>query len=248
MIRMTLRLQANEKADRQWGSAFHGMLMSILPSECASFLHGEGQHLLSQWIQPQSANQLCWRIMLLEDEIGCRVADAIATAPYLYSKDRRQRFDVLDSRIEQQDLYEWLDNNLCAGAVSTNTLRICTPATHKSAGRYVSLPTADLIFRSLNHKLCAVCPDFALAERDTEEQFLATVQVGRYMLSSATYGVGGAYVLGYEGKLSLSSCGDEAFRRIANALVLFAPWCGLGAKTALGMGGCLLEMKTHHNG
>lgn len=240
MIALTLTLQASEKPSYHWGSAFHGMLMSLLPGEMAAYLHGDGQRLISQWIQPLNQNRLIWRIQLLDDDVAATVAKAIQNVPELYVRDRRAAFPVIRADCREAYAESLLDEAASARPRSSVTLEICTPATHKSGGRYVTLPTADMIARSLARHVSAVWPGIIFSDDEEMERLCGCLRVGRYALSSATYGVGGSYALGYIGRMELRFDGSEEERRLLNALFSFAPWCGIGAKTSLGMGGCRL--------
>ena len=241
MVSLTITLHSPEKPNYQWGSSFHGMLMSLLPQDTAAFLHEDGQKLLSQWLEPVSDDKLAWHIHVLDDDLAGVVMQAIAEAPSLYSRDRRAAFPVLRADCVQKNEIDFAETMLAAPARKGVGLEICTPATHKSGGRYVTLPTVELICRSLTQRLSALWPGLLFPDEETASQLVSLVSVGRYGLRSAVYGVGGSYAMGYMGHLEFRFSGDDLKQRLLHALFAFAPWFGIGAKTSLGMGGCRLR-------
>jgi CRISPR-associated endoribonuclease Cas6 len=55
-------------------------------------------------------------------------------------------------------------------------------------------------------------------------------------LHSSVYYLENIKITGYMGRLTLVISGPEQLARLTGALLCFAEYCGLGVKTALGMG------------
>ena len=50
-------------------------------------------------------------------------------------------------------------------------------------------------------------------------------------------------MIGYAGRIELRFFGPDPLKRLAGALFAFANWTGVGIKTTLGMGGCVVTIQ-----
>ena len=99
----------------------------------------------------------------------------------------------------------------------------------------------ELIACGLRARLCDMEPSLVLSDDEVLEQIISRTRIARYRLQSGSFALEGARVQGYTGHVDLSIQGPDSLIRLANVLYCFAPWCGVGIKTALGMGGCRIE-------
>ncbi len=240
MYELMLDLSSPLRPSYHWGSVFHGLLMELLPEPWPTWLHENAPHTLSQWIEPKGGTDFQWHIKVLDDTLGEVLAESIAQAPEaLRSRHLKTDFEVRDAACFHVSFDEVAGSSFQATkAPKWIRLDILTPATHKSDGLYVTLPTIPLIVRGLRNRVVSVWPDFALADDDLLNDLMRGLSVNRYRLQSAPFGVDGAYALGYIGSLTLHYHLSPEKARLMDALMRFAPWCGIGAKTSLGMGGC----------
>ena len=244
MYRLTLDLRA-QSSSYHWGSTFHGMLISVLPPEMAEGFHGEGRQPFSQWLEPLDHERLRWHLQTLTDEAGEALAETLAAAPVLYSSRMRMEFPVLHTQCEHQDLETVLSDCLQREQVPKGLrLDVKTPVSHKSDGRYVHFPVIPLMLQGIRRRVLQVWPDFILGEEEAMEAVVSAVQLGRYRLQSAVFGIGGAYALGYTGQMDLNLIGGDDANRLAWFLLEISEWCGIGIKTALGMGGVTVTRLT----
>ena len=68
------------------------------------------------------------------------------------------------------------------------------------------------------------------------EQVARHIRIVRYSLRTAVYFLENTKITGYMGRITLVIRGPEPLARLAGALLSFAEYCGIGIKTALGMG------------
>ena len=120
-------------------------------------------------------------------------------------------------------------------------LSFLTTTTHKTQGDYALFPSVELIARGLRARLCDMEPSLVLSDDEVLEQIISHTRIARYRLQSGSFALEGARVQGYTGHVDLSIQGPDSLIRLASVLYCFAPWCGVGIKTALGMGGCRIE-------
>lgn len=232
-----------------WGSVLHGMLMDALPAPWPERMHGEGLRPLSQWVEVKSPTQFIWHISALDDALGEAVESVLTPGIRLSCAHMNTQMTI--EEIETESLSPaafmkpfFLAEEPCPGLYLT----FCTPTTHKSQRQYAIFPSVELIAKNLASRFCTMAPDFALSDPEALEQVIAHTRISRYRLETARYSLEGAWLTGYTGRLELRFEGPDPLKRLAGILFSFAPWSGVGIKTALGMGGCQAEVlkKANH--
>jgi CRISPR/Cas system endoribonuclease Cas6 (RAMP superfamily) len=73
------------------------------------------------------------------------------------------------------------------------------------------------------------------------EQIIKNIHIVRYSLRSSKYHLDGIKVNGYTGRVTLLLQGPDQLARLTGMLLSFAEYAGVGIKTSLGMGGCLVK-------
>ena len=74
------------------------------------------------------------------------------------------------------------------------------------------------------------------------QQLDAACQISQYALRTAGFSVDGHMLRGFRGTLSMRFAGTDSMRRILGMLMEFAPYAGIGIKTALGMGAVRVDV------
>ena len=111
-----------------------------------------------------------------------------------------------------------------------------TPSTHKQNGGYALFPGTELIINSIIRRYSAFVQDVSLEDAEAIKQIARHTRIVRYALHSSVYYLENIKITGYMGRLTLVISGPEQLARLTGALLCFAEYCGLGVKTALGMG------------
>lgn len=236
------------KASYHWGSLLHGAMMELLPKETADKLHEINLRPFSQYVLPQQGNKLIWNIGLWGDEIPEAVAQAVMPVSSIEIKHKGIRLEVVASERRKQS-----ERDFFSRFFNTNTpcrryeMEFLTPCTHKSGGEYVLFPTPELIIQNLYMRFGAFSQDFSLDDDATITQLAENLRIVRYSLRSARYHLEGTQVNGYTGRVTISISGPEQLARLAGMLISFAEYGGVGIKTSLGMGGCIVTKADHGN-
>lgn len=125
------------------------------------------------------------------------------------------------------------------GNSQLHRLRFCTPTCFKSVGQYLPLPTTRLIVQSLMKKWNGCISECPIEDEDGQgmETLAAGLRPRDFQLRSRTYYLKGNSIPGFVGELTLENRLDGFHRELADALLLFADFAGIGIKTTLGMGG-----------
>lgn len=228
-----------------WGSLLHGMLLERLGPQWQAALHEGGQRPFSQWVEPVEGGAFRWHLSVLDDALCEAVAPLLGEGARWPCRHVQGDFVIEAVARERLSLAQYMKPFFLSETASSRLrLRFLTTTTHKSQGGYALFPSVELIARALRARLCALAPDMPLSDDEALEQIIARTRIARYRLQSGSFALEGARIQGYTGHVDLSIHGPDPLIRLANVLYGFAPWCGVGVKTALGMGGCSIEVIT----
>ena len=241
MIRRALVTLAPEGEARRpsynWGYALYGALMDHLSPECAAALHDSDRPMLSQHLD--AAGGVCvWSVTLIGDAPG-EILDVVSSsAGYRLARNGAslavERVEILPEITEREMCMKYLVE---APPERAAAMRFVTPCSFRSAGEYAVLPTKDLILQSCVNRWNAVSRTCRIDDGQAVADIASHVRITAHRLRSASYDVKGARIPSFLGGAVLSARGPEPLLRLFNLLMAFGGLCGVGIKTALGMGG-----------
>jgi CRISPR-associated endoribonuclease Cas6 len=209
-------------------------LMAKIPPPVAKFLHTRDLRPYSMFTLAQRQN-IVFRLSLLAD----------SALSLLEAAKNTRLFDVsgLEGGVAALDAVEY--DSVSAEELSLNPPRrfkilFASPVTYRCGANYTN------IFR-LAPILYSVADKLRLYERidisnEEIEALCETVNFPEYHLRSAVYLIKrGGVVTGFTGEMTATLSGTAAENSQIMMLLRYATYAGLGAKTALGMGGVLLD-------
>lgn len=234
-----LVLPAGQRASSAMGSVLHGALMERLPADVAEFLHTQNLRPYSQSVHyEKESERTLWRINTLTDEMGAIVEGLLGEAEAIYLRQKGYAISIHNfccvaemDDVALADRY-FLPDDAPRGAEFT----FRTTTAFKRDGQYVLLPEIYLIVQSLLARWALYCPQVRLEAEDLAQQIGAACRISQYALRTADYSVDGHRLRGFCGTLRMRFTGTDSMRRLLGMLMAFAPYAGVGIKTALGMG------------
>ncbi len=218
------------------GVKLHGAVMKLLPPEYAGQLHrNEHQPFSLFCIDNTSENTVMLRMSALTDEaeLICRALSAQEFVTIYGLKRPLERIAIQYS--------EPIPAEAVAGAAVPRGYRVdfISPAVFRRSGKCRCTPEISRYLRSAAEK-------FALFEGiafDFEKllEYAAAIPIDKYSLNGRRYNVSGSVYSGMTGWMELIFP-DRSTENAAllNAVLRYAEYSGLGAKTAVGMGGISL--------
>lgn len=215
----------------------YAAMLERAPKEFAARLHESAVTPVSQYVCGSS-----WRVSLFGD-------DAIGTlAPVLEGMTevhlRRDRTQIGLQLCESAHI-ETVEELLDSSPVDHGTLNLLTPTAFKSGGVYQLLPTQRLVMQSLilkwNGCFGDVCP--IEDEGGGLEALAEGLRYRSVKLDSRLYSMKHTEIPGVLGSVGFDVRLVGFHRQLANALLTFGTYSGLGIKTALGMGGMTITTK-----
>ena len=215
----------------------YAALLEQMPEEIGTRAHEQGYSGISQYLAFDRENQKSiWHISLLGDE---EAAWGQAVLPMMQSIALHEM--PLSVQLLEAGTAMSAESLLAQAArlddVSKIKLTFHTVTSFKSQGAYQIFPSTELILHSLMQKWNACFPDMLLEDEDAFQMLCQGVQIREYRLKSARYKLKKTSIPGFVGELELAARLADPMMEIWKLLLTFAPFCGIGIKTALGMGG-----------
>ncbi len=221
----------------EWGYQLYAAFLSRAPDSFAFDAHRNAITPLSQFLTV-APGPLVWAVSLLGWESEQCLSELLDCQKSLHLQKEHVILTVTDCRKKTiQDLDELFSAAINQG--NCHLLRFKTPTAFKSRGQYINLPTSRLIVQSLVRKWNGCFPECPIEDED--DQGIQTIAEGlryrRFQLRNQMYSLKGNPVPGFIGEMVLENCLSGFHKQLANALLMFSGYAGIGIKTALGMGG-----------
>lgn len=221
----------------EWGYYLYAALLERLPREFGQRVHEDGTSPVSQFVCLREG-ALYWSVALLGEEAEALAGPVLkACRPLSLQKDGVTLTPSLEA-LEQIADADGLFRQGAAGS-RLHRLEVCTAAAFKSRGQYLNLPTPRLILQSLMKKWNGCFPDCPIVDEDGQgmEAMAGGLTIREFRLRDAAYSLKGRLIPGFRGTLTLENRLTGFHRELADALLEFSGFSGVGIKTALGMGG-----------
>ena len=220
-----------------WAYRLYSWLLSQLSPEEGERFHSQAEHPISQYLCIEQGKAV-WHISLLNEEAYALFSPVLDTVESMglrrgtvFVSERRQ-FST-----EYRDLALSSQDNPSQIAV----LQLLTPMAFKQGGRYVAFPQERLILQSLLNRWNAFSGDYPIEDDDAIRMLERGIHFGDYTLRSQRYPLKATSIPGFMGELTMISRLPAPMQELWTALLRFAPYSGIGIKTALGMGGIRIQ-------
>lgn len=234
--RITLTPERAQRIEPEWGYHFYAALLSLLPEDIGDQIHAGSITPFSSYVTAQGNNVL-WQISLLGQESEAILSPVLEQQERYFLRRENQSLRV--AKLQKQRI-ESVEELLALPEHRVCKLHFVTPTAFKREKQYINLPSVPLIMRNLLKKwngcFASECP---IEDEDGEgiEQIAAGLRIADYRLSGSGYFLKGQTIPGFTGEAVLKCRLDGFHLTAANLLLHFAPYAGIGIKTALGMGG-----------
>lgn len=234
-----ITLSSDQSAPRsEWAYRLYAALLENAPSEFGTLVHQNTVVPVSQFFVPK-AGMWCWTVNLLGENCA-RVLSPCLERERAYYLDK----DHACLRVEklERHIVEDVDTLFALAEKSKGNphiLRFQTPTAFKSQRRYVTLPSPWLLIQNLMNRWNGCITQCPIEDADGQGlHALANGLVFRqFQLESQVYHLKGNGIPGFVGELTVENKLQGFHQQLADALLLFAAYSGVGIKTTLGMGG-----------
>jgi CRISPR-associated endoribonuclease Cas6 len=218
------------------GYAFYGVLCSRFTSETANLLHEQDSLLLHQYVVFSNTQQSDkWYIYCYDDKITNEVKQALKNDLLTVKNIPIQLQNINESILPEGEKLSQTAEQLF-GDARVYQMVFHSAVVFKQKGMNVNMPTVRLIYQSMLSRWSHLTGN-CKADDDVMDALLKGTHISTYKLESSYYPMKGGSVSGFRGRLTLSLRLAEPLRIFVRDLLLYSERTGIGAKTALGMGG-----------
>ena len=218
----------------------YAWLLSHFTKEEGDLLHLQDTRPISQYVYHNLAAQCDeWTVNLLTKDAVRLFAPALdeATEASLHSSV----VSFCRKKITCVERPHTLIEKARAMQGSRFTLTLLSPTAFKQDGRYVIYPQEQLILQSLVNRWGLCFPDIPLDDVDATRAILQGLHITDYRLQTLRYAFKQTRIPSFQGRVILEARMPAPLMEVWKTLYCFAPYAGLGIKTALGMGGVGVE-------
>ena len=218
-------------------SNLHGVLMEQIDSGYAQTLHEQGLKPYSQYLTGKEKKE--WRIKTLTKEAYQQIIAPLLDSGFAQFHIEKKQIHIKICKkeiqtIAYQDLLEEFYSEPCGRTIH---LEFLTPASFKSAGRYIILPDLHYIYQSLMNKYSAASNELNMYDEETLHQLTGSSVITQYRLKSTSFPLEGIRIPAFKGEVRIKLNGTNTMAKYVRLLARFGEYSGVGIKTAIGMGG-----------
>ena len=240
LVELELGFPEGTQSHDSMGSILQGALMEIVSPEVAAMLHVEGVRPYSQYVYFDKLHRrTLWRIGTLAERAFEAIAEPVLSyGDELYLKNRGYAVTIKSKRVKKECSYASLYRKAFESpdVPSGVDISFLTPTSFKHAGHYEILPDIRRIFQSLLLRWNEFTSAMELPAGNLEAELAQACYIVQYELHSQIFSVDGKRLIGFGGTMRLRFGKNELANRLMGLLMGFAPFAGIGIKTAVGMG------------
>lgn len=242
LAKLELKLKCEETFAYQMSPLFHGVLMELLPSDYAEYLHTSQLHPYTQHLEFKK-DSWYWVICCLNKEaIQNIIHNALWELKFFQIKKRELDIEIVQKKYEETSYQELMERFYEEDGCPYLQIHFMSPTAFKQKGRYLFYPDLRCVFQSLMKKYDSACIEAGMSDEETLEQLCQNAQIIRYDLKSVSFSLEGVKIPAFIGKITIKMKGTRTMANLAKMLFEFGEYSGVGIKTALGMG-CIRLMK-----
>lgn len=222
---------------REWAYRLYAALLAMGTEQFGDAVHRDGITPISQHLE-RDGNELVWYVSLFGQQAADTLGGVLERHNRFYLKKGNIVLTVIDrSRQPIPDAGQFLQ--LGEGCGGRHRLDFHTPAAFKTGGRYCCIPTQRLILQNLVKQWNGCFPECPIEDEDGEgiDSMAHGLDCTDYLLHSRSYYLKGNAIPGFTGWMTLENRLTGFHRELADALLIFSRYTGIGIKTTLGMGG-----------
>lgn len=242
---LSIKLKNNNLSVRpcfDWGYQMYGYICDILNPSIVEEIHQTMHTPFSQFlINSNGKDELEWRISILDSSVDMmdgmlEIGNKIKLTKY------NAELVITGKEISTISKRDFCKEYIIEGKSSRiKKVNILTPASFKSDGEYMIFPTSNLIINSALSKWNSVMGKYNIDDENAIGELMESCKIVGYKLKSIDYLLKGVKIPGFVGELTLKLSGNPRVMCLNSMLIDFLEFSGLGIKSALGMGACVVK-------
>lgn len=222
---------------QEWAYRLYAALLARAPADFAALAHEDAVTPVSQFLTVREQDELCWTVNLLGARSEANLSELLEDLTRL-ELERGGCVTVTERSCKSIPDVDALFS-LAEQISGLHRLAFRTPTAFKSKGQYLNLPTTRLILQSLIRKWNGSITECPIEDEDGQglETLAAGILCSGFRLQGRSYHLKGKPIPAFVGNVVLENRLEGFHRLLADALLQFSAFAGVGIKTTLGMGG-----------
>ncbi len=230
----------NVKLNYNVASLLHGVIMEIVDSSYGEYLHESNLKPFTQYITiANDLNKYIWTINTLNLEAYQKIIKRLnnENLSSLILKHKNIELIIEDKQVSYFN-YRDLINKLYIKETPSLIMKIkfLTPTAFKQMGEYYFMPDIRLLYKSIMNKYDNFSNAYTVSSDEILETLVEKTKIIDYTLRSTRFHLEGIKIPSFVGEITIKISGPETMINLINMLIFYSKWCGVGIKTALGMG------------
>ena len=228
------------------GSLMHGLIMETLKPELANQWHQQNQvKPFTQSIYREKDGKIWWKVHALNEEahqeLLLPMRQKLETGLYLRHKKLNLIGEgaVVTEPISYRDLVR--QHMQQETTKRSRALTFKTPSTFKSNGEYLLFPQVPHLYQSLVRRWECFSDQVSMLDREALNHLMENTHLNRYKLQSRQFHLENSRINGFIGTIHLGFSGPILMVQLGQILMTYSQYAGIGVKTALGMGGMMVD-------
>lgn len=231
-------------------SLLHGVLMSVIDSDYAQFLHMGGLNPFAMSLFRENGDW-CWTVSAAGKEACEKIIRPLADErfdSFVVTYKNNATVNITKKELKTQSVADFAAQATDGEIPKAFRLRFITPTAFKSNGRYVNFPDLSLIYKSLMQKSKLIFADALTDGEETLDSLVDHSRITSYKLQTTPFNLEGCRITGFVGTMTVRIDGSDSLRGYAQMLFRTGSLLGVGIKGSIGMGALeILEREENTN-
>lgn len=230
-------------------SLLQGVLMEQISYEFALELHNGNRQPYSQYVEFDK-DRIIWNVQTLTETAYEQIIVPMMheNVQSIYIRHKDMVLGIQDKILEQCSYDQLRKEQYFTDGSRIKTIQFVSPTAFKSQGEYVFYPSVHFLFQSLMMKYDACSDDADLFGSEVMEHFEKNIKVVRYKLRSYAFHLEGTKIPAFLGEITVKINGPQALVNLADYLLAFGEFAGVGIKCGIGMGGMKIMEEERRGG
>lgn len=243
---LTIELD-NDSIDFKKSSCFQGALFEQMDTNYVEFLHQQNRHPYSQYVYRDKDNKVYWSISTCDDECSKYMITPLLedSLQEIHLNKVKEPIKFISKSLKTISQEQLMDRFYNLPAERYLEIRILTPISFKSYGKYINYPDLRLIYQSLMNKYDAVLQEASMFDEDTLDMLVEGSEIIKYNLHSYLFPLQGVKIPSFYGSMTIKVNSTDTAAKFIRLLLEFGEFSGIGIKTGLGMGAIEIVRREH---
>ena len=246
LVKLTIELQKDKKQffKHDISYFFQGVIMENISYEYAEEMHISSIRPYSQFVQLYE-DKILWVVTAINKRAYENIILPLMETSFneVYIKNEDIRFKILSKKIESLDVDSFVEDKLFGEEERYVKLKFISPCSFKSQGEYIFYPTVKNIFHNLISKFESAGYKFSIYTPELLSDFENHISIVQYNLKSRIFHLKGVKIPSFMGEVTFKITGPKNLVNLANMLLYFGKYSGVGIKSAIGMGAIDIEKR-----